>query len=83
MGKVCFDRMKKLSNGIENQQNKDLQMRKMTLDGCMIMVKACFNLVKKLSNGSEKLLNKAMQMKKPSYGSENQRNKDMQMLSIT
>uniref|UniRef100_A0A914X8T9 Uncharacterized protein n=1 Tax=Plectus sambesii TaxID=2011161 RepID=A0A914X8T9_9BILA len=64
MGEVCLNQMKKLSNGTEELQNKDMIMPKITLDVCIRKVKACLNQMKKLSNGTEKLLNRDMLMHK-------------------
>uniref|UniRef100_A0A914VIE0 Zinc metalloproteinase n=1 Tax=Plectus sambesii TaxID=2011161 RepID=A0A914VIE0_9BILA len=43
-------------------QNKEVQMAKRTLDGCLKMGEVFLNQMKKLSNGSGKLQNKEVQM---------------------
>uniref|UniRef100_A0A914UJC6 Uncharacterized protein n=1 Tax=Plectus sambesii TaxID=2011161 RepID=A0A914UJC6_9BILA len=48
MVKVCLNRMKKLSNGTENQQNKGMLLRKVTWELCMNLDKGCLNHMKKL-----------------------------------
>uniref|UniRef100_A0A914WN33 Uncharacterized protein n=1 Tax=Plectus sambesii TaxID=2011161 RepID=A0A914WN33_9BILA len=54
--------MKKLSNGSQKQQDKEMQMRKVTLERCIIMDKARLNQMKKLSNGSQNQQNKDTQI---------------------
>uniref|UniRef100_A0A914V0H5 Uncharacterized protein n=1 Tax=Plectus sambesii TaxID=2011161 RepID=A0A914V0H5_9BILA len=83
--KVCHNQMKKLLNGTENQQSKEVQLRDM----------------KKLLNGTQKRQNKDMQMRSSTWelclkkdkvyrnqmkkllnGTQKQLNKDMQMHDV-
>uniref|UniRef100_A0A914VJK1 Uncharacterized protein n=1 Tax=Plectus sambesii TaxID=2011161 RepID=A0A914VJK1_9BILA len=81
MVEVYQNHMKKLSNGIENQQNKEMQVRNLTWDGCMQTVKVYLNQTEKLSNGMDGVcLN---QMKELSNGTEKPLVKDLQLAKIT
>uniref|UniRef100_A0A914WU18 Protein kinase domain-containing protein n=1 Tax=Plectus sambesii TaxID=2011161 RepID=A0A914WU18_9BILA len=61
-GKACLNQMKKLSNGTENQLNKEMQMGSIASEFCTNMGKVCLNQMKRLSNGTEEQQNKEMQM---------------------
>uniref|UniRef100_A0A914UIZ5 Uncharacterized protein n=1 Tax=Plectus sambesii TaxID=2011161 RepID=A0A914UIZ5_9BILA len=52
-GKVCLNRMKKLSNGTRNQQNKVMNIAKTTWEICIEMGTACINHMKKLLNENQ------------------------------
>uniref|UniRef100_A0A914VRE0 Uncharacterized protein n=1 Tax=Plectus sambesii TaxID=2011161 RepID=A0A914VRE0_9BILA len=60
---VCLNLLKKLPNGIRNQQDKDLRKRNVTWDLCIGMVKACLSQMKKPSNGTQNQQNKDMHVR--------------------
>uniref|UniRef100_A0A914XPV5 Uncharacterized protein n=1 Tax=Plectus sambesii TaxID=2011161 RepID=A0A914XPV5_9BILA len=64
MGEAYLNLMEKLSIGTKNRQNKEMQMRKITLDGCIKKGKVCLSLIMKQLNGTEKLLSREMHMRK-------------------
>uniref|UniRef100_A0A914UX97 Uncharacterized protein n=1 Tax=Plectus sambesii TaxID=2011161 RepID=A0A914UX97_9BILA len=83
-GKVCFNQMKKLSNGTENLQNKEMQLAKINLGCCIKMDENremymrnftwdyCIEMVTAYPN----------LMKKLSNGTQNQQNKEMYMRDL-
>uniref|UniRef100_A0A914XFF0 Protein kinase domain-containing protein n=1 Tax=Plectus sambesii TaxID=2011161 RepID=A0A914XFF0_9BILA len=60
-GEECLNHMRKLSNGTEKQQNKEMQMHNSTWAICIVMGEEYLNQMRKLSNGIQKPLNKEMQ----------------------
>uniref|UniRef100_A0A914XG28 Uncharacterized protein n=1 Tax=Plectus sambesii TaxID=2011161 RepID=A0A914XG28_9BILA len=86
MVKVCLNQMKKLSNGSEKQQYKEMLVRSVIWDICMRMGKAYLNQMKKHSNGTVKPQYKKGKvshflMKKLRNGSEKLQNKVMLTLN--
>uniref|UniRef100_A0A914VMV2 Uncharacterized protein n=1 Tax=Plectus sambesii TaxID=2011161 RepID=A0A914VMV2_9BILA len=53
MGRAFVSLIKKLLNGIENLQNKEMLVGKIALDGCIRMGGAFLSLMKKQSNENQ------------------------------
>uniref|UniRef100_A0A914WHH3 Uncharacterized protein n=1 Tax=Plectus sambesii TaxID=2011161 RepID=A0A914WHH3_9BILA len=79
--------MEKLPSGTEKLQNKEMQVRNLTWELCIIWVKALIDQMKRLLNGSEKLQNKEMQacfslMEMLLNGTGKQQKREMEMRKI-